>query len=63
MVPLDNLASFRPVEGVVEIDVRGRKTSIATKIRSDVHQLAGRPPLARLNEFRSDSAPIRSARA
>lgn len=36
MVPPDNLACVRTVEDVVEIDRRGRKKSIGTKIRSDV---------------------------
>ncbi len=36
MVPPDNLACVRTVEDVVEIDSRGRKKSIGTKIRSDV---------------------------
>jgi hypothetical protein len=36
MVPPHDLASVRTVEDVVKLDVRGRKTSIGTKIRSDV---------------------------
>ncbi|MFG3596543.1 ATP-dependent endonuclease [Bradyrhizobium sp. RDI18] len=36
MVPADNLASVRTVEDVVQLDRRGRKSSIGTKIRSDV---------------------------
>lgn len=36
MVPPDDLASVRTVEDVVELDARGRKKSIGTKIRSDV---------------------------
>lgn len=36
MVPANDLASVRTVEDVVEIDKRGRKISIGTKIRSDV---------------------------
>ncbi|WP_315805031.1 AAA family ATPase [Bradyrhizobium sp. SZCCHNS3002] len=36
MVPANDLVSVRTVEDVVEIDRRGRKVSIGTKIRSDV---------------------------
>lgn len=36
MVPADNLASVRTVEDVVQLDRRGRKSSIGTKIRADV---------------------------
>lgn len=36
MVPPNDLASVRTVEDVVEIDRRGRKKSIGTKIRADV---------------------------
>jgi predicted ATP-dependent endonuclease of OLD family len=36
MVPADDLASVRTVEDVVQLDKRGRKASIGTKIRSDV---------------------------
>ena len=36
MVPPDNLACVRTVEDVVELDKRGRKRSIGTKIRNDV---------------------------
>lgn len=36
MVPPEDLACVRTVEDVVELDARGRKKSIGTKIRSDV---------------------------
>jgi predicted ATP-dependent endonuclease of OLD family len=36
MVPANELASVRTVEDVVELNKRGRKVSIGTKIRSDV---------------------------
>lgn len=36
MVPPDDLSCVRTVEDVVELDKRGRKRSIGTKIRSDV---------------------------
>ncbi|MDE8349384.1 MAG: AAA family ATPase [Acidocella sp.] len=36
MVPADDLASVRTVEDVVQLDKRGRKMSIGTKIRPDV---------------------------